>query len=84
MRVTLATDNNGYNIYFNNDINATAQHSNILQIQADTVQTIDDLSFHEASVLYMLDMINQLERLANTSADKEIKTDDFRKAENNA
>lgn len=71
-RVMRSTGGDGYLIIFNGIINANATHSNILEISAETVQTVDETSYHTPSEIYMLNMINKLERLANTSAKKEI------------
>jgi hypothetical protein len=76
MRVTLSTDGDSYNIYFNNDIETSSQHSNILQIQSDVIQAIDGSDYHDCNVLYMMDAINKLEkaelkRLNKTSAGEE-------------
>jgi len=69
MRVSIATDTDGYYIFFPDAIDTRSNGSNVLTIQAETVQTVDELDFHAPSELYMLDMINKLESLADASAE---------------
>lgn len=58
-RVMRTASNDGYMIIFNGVINANATGSNILEITAETVQTVDE-SYHTVSEVYMMNMINKL------------------------
>jgi hypothetical protein len=62
VRVKISTAGDGYEIYMNNVIDATAQNTNILEIQASTVQEVDELKSHVVSELYMMNMINRLSK----------------------
>ena len=85
MRVKLSTSGDGYVIYFPGVVDASsAQEPNYIEISSEIVQRTDELDIHDTSILYMLNMINQLTRLVNTSAKKEINTDVSGKTSNNA
>lgn len=59
-RVMRSTGNDSYLIIFNGRINSNASETNILEISAETVQTVDELSYHTVSEVYIMDIINQL------------------------
>jgi len=75
--VELSTSNDSYLLRLPTPVGTSAVGKNWIEISAETVQTVDELTFHQPDKLYMMNIINKLERLAKTSAE-EIITDDAR------
>lgn len=69
MLVEASTANDSYVLRLPAEVGTTATGLNAIKITVETVQTVDDLDFHEVDKLYMMRMINKLERLAMTSAE---------------
>ena len=69
MVVEASTANDSYLLRLPAEVGTTSTGLNGIKITAETVQTVDDLTFHQVDKLYMMRIINKLERLAMTSAE---------------
>ena len=67
--VEVSTGNDAYMLTLPGPVGTSAAGKNWLEISAETVQTVDELTYHQPDKLYMMNMINKLERLAKTSAE---------------
>ena len=67
--VEVSTSNDSYLLRLPAIVGTSAVGHNWIEINKETVQTVDELSFHQPEKLYMMNMINKLERLAKASAE---------------
>jgi len=67
--VELSTGNDSYLLRLPAIVGTSAVGKNWIEISAETVQTVDEIGYHQLEKLYMMNMINKLERLAKASAE---------------
>jgi hypothetical protein len=67
--VEIATGGESYLLRLPTEVGTSTTGQNWIEISTETVQTVDDLTFHQPDKLYMMNIINKLERLAKTSAE---------------